>query len=126
VFWKSRSRALQLSVLQLRYNELDFEFHQTLAKATRNHFFMILLTALSDAFQGAWSHTHNRAENRGHGIEMHERILNAVRAHDSAAARQATRENLSAFLVDAIADEDSEMTEGYRIGRTMERSALEK
>lgn len=91
-----------------RYNQLDFEFHQTLAKCTRNRFFIMLVTALSDAFQGTWSHTHHRSENRGHGIEMHEKILNAIRTHDPVAARQATRENLSAFLVDAKTTEEVE------------------
>lgn len=91
-----------------RYNQLDFEFHQTLARCTRNDFFVILVAALSDAFKGTWNQTHHLSENRGHGIEMHERILNTIRAHDPAAARQATRENLRAFLVDAKAVEEDE------------------
>ena len=99
-----------------RYNQLDFEFHQALAKCTRNNFFVILVAALSDAFKGTWNQTHHRSENRGHGIEMHERILNAIRAHDPTAARQATRENLSAFLIDAKAVDEAELhTDGRHL-----------
>lgn len=91
-----------------RFNQLDFEFHQTLARCTCNDLFVILVAALSDAFKTTWNRTHHLSENRGHGIEMHDRILNAIRAHDPVAARQATRDNLSAFLLDAEATEDEE------------------
>jgi GntR family transcriptional regulator, transcriptional repressor for pyruvate dehydrogenase complex len=84
----------------IAYNELDFQFHVALAKCTGNDFFVVLLTALSGAFKGAWSHTHNHPEVREHGLEMHEAIMRAIRAGKGNAARQATRNNLKAFLAD--------------------------
>src|SRR5205809_5051617 len=84
-----------------QFNELDFLFHLALAKPTKNDLFVILLTALSKAFQDSWSHMCHRSEVRQHGIEMHERIFKAIRAKDPRPARRATRENLNRFLEDA-------------------------
>jgi GntR family transcriptional repressor for pyruvate dehydrogenase complex len=84
-----------------RYNEIDFDFHLALAKCTRNNFFVLLITALSGAFKGTWSHMHHQPEIRRHGLEMNEKILDAIRAADPVAARHTTRENLTTFLADA-------------------------
>jgi GntR family transcriptional repressor for pyruvate dehydrogenase complex len=87
----------------MRYNDLDFEFHLTLARSTKNEFFVILLAALSGAFISSWALMHVSAEVRGHGLHMHDRILEAIRAHDPRRARRCTRDNLRAFLADAHA-----------------------
>jgi len=84
-----------------RYSDLDFEFHLSLAKCTKNSLFVILMTALSGAFKSNWEHMHRHAKVREHGIQMHERILKAIRSRDPRQARRATRENLEAFLADA-------------------------
>lgn len=84
-----------------RYNDLDFEFHLSLAKCTKNALFVILVTALSGSFKSNWSHMHQKADVRKHGIEMHDRILKAIRSRDPRLARKATRENLVAFIADA-------------------------
>lgn len=86
-----------------KYNDLDFEFHVMLARCTKNEFFVILLTALSSAFKSSWAHTHVHAEVRGHGMDMHEKIMDAIRSHDARRARRSTRDNLRAFLADANA-----------------------
>jgi GntR family transcriptional repressor for pyruvate dehydrogenase complex len=87
--------------LMRRYNSLDFDFHLSLAKCTKNSLFVILMTALSGAFKSNWEHMHQRADVRGHGIQMHEKILKAIRSRDARQARRATRENLEAFLAHA-------------------------
>jgi GntR family transcriptional regulator, transcriptional repressor for pyruvate dehydrogenase complex len=84
-----------------RYNDLDFQFHLMLAKCTHNDFFVVLMTALSEAFKSTWNRLHVHADVRSHGMELHDKILNAIRARDPHAARQATQENLKAFLADA-------------------------
>ncbi|MCZ2079486.1 MAG: FadR family transcriptional regulator [Bryobacterales bacterium] len=81
-----------------RYNELEFDFHLTLARCTKNELFVILLSALSGAFHQSWACIHNRPETRKQGVELHRKILKAVREKDSRAARQATDNNLEAFL----------------------------
>ncbi|HZT31175.1 MAG TPA: FadR/GntR family transcriptional regulator [Bryobacteraceae bacterium] len=84
-----------------RYNDLDFQFHLFLAKCTKNALFVILMSALSGSFKSSWTHMHQKAEVRTHGIQMHERILKAIRSRDPRLARKATRENLEAFMADA-------------------------
>jgi GntR family transcriptional repressor for pyruvate dehydrogenase complex len=91
-----------------RYNQVDFEFHRALAKCTGNAFFVLLITSLSEAFKGTWRHMHHQSEIRGHGLEMNAKILNAIRAGDPAAAREATRENLTKFLADAEGAQNSD------------------
>jgi GntR family transcriptional repressor for pyruvate dehydrogenase complex len=81
-----------------RYNDQDFDFHLKLAKSTKNELFAVLLTALTGSFLDSWDHLHNQPETRRQGIQMHQRILKAVRAKDPRAARKATRNNLKAFL----------------------------
>lgn len=86
-----------------RFNQLDFQFHLALAKCTKNDLFVILFSRLSDALMSAWARMCLRSEVRQHGIQMHEKIFEAIRVRDARAARRATRENLKCFLVDASA-----------------------
>jgi GntR family transcriptional regulator, transcriptional repressor for pyruvate dehydrogenase complex len=85
-----------------RYNDLEFDFHLTLAKCTKNDLFVALLSALSGAFHESWTCIHDRAEARSGGVELHSKILKAVRAKDPQAARAATSDNLKAFLQAAL------------------------
>lgn len=80
------------------YNQVELQFHLSLAQCTKNEFFVVLLNALSDAFSESWSDIHSRLETRKQGVDLHARILAAVSAKDPRAARRATRENLKAFL----------------------------
>jgi GTP pyrophosphokinase len=71
--------------------ELDFQFHLSLARATRNDLFEMLLTPLMEQL-----HDYYLVVWAGYGerpleivFEQHERLLDAVEARDSEAAREA-------------------------------------
>jgi GntR family transcriptional repressor for pyruvate dehydrogenase complex len=98
---------------QLRcYNELEFQFHVGLAKATKNELFVVLLTALWGAFDRNWMHIHCRREMREQGVGLHTSILRAIAGKNPRAARRATRDNLRAFLKASMQAQDSEKADG--------------
>ena len=80
------------------YNGLEFQFHVSLARCTKNELFVVLLSALFGAFNKSWSNIHCQPEARKHGVELHRGILSAIRSGDPRRARRATRDNLKAFL----------------------------
>ncbi len=93
------ARENQWTEEQLRsYNNLEFQFHVSLARCTKNELFVVLLSALSEAFKRSWTDIHAHSATRRHGVELHRNILNAIRSRDPRKARRATRENLKAFL----------------------------
>ncbi len=98
--------------------QADRRFHLTIAEATRN-------TALTATVEHLWDLRYtsplclemlSRARSAGDlpRIEEHLRILSALRAHDSAAARAAMREHLSRVIDGLLAATESEALEAAR------------
>lgn len=98
--------------------QADRRFHLTIAQATRN-------TALAATVEHLWDLRYKaplcmamlaRARSAGDlpRIEEHRRILSALRAHDSAAARAAMREHLSRVIEGLLAATETEALEAAR------------
>jgi len=75
--------------------ELDFQLHVTLAEATQNELFKVLLAPLIDQLRGQITLT---TEGLPHSVDLalseHEAIVNAVGNHDAEAARRAMSKHL--------------------------------
>lgn len=74
--------------------DADVEFHRVLAAATRNPFFGVLHDSLADVLRLVRREAFARPGSVEHALHHHARILDAVAAGDSGAAREAMREHL--------------------------------
>lgn len=71
------------------YVEADVAFHLQVAKLSQNEIFANLVTSLRSLL-GAWAHrVLEHAGETGTSLAMHEPIVDAIAAHDEAAARTA-------------------------------------
>jgi DNA-binding FadR family transcriptional regulator len=73
---------------------LDVEFHSLLAQAAQNPLLTTLLTMSSRWTEDVRRHSHATREGRRTSVEGHRAILQAVAAHDPAAAEAAMRRHL--------------------------------
>jgi DNA-binding FadR family transcriptional regulator len=73
----------------------DSAFHVAVASATGNRTLVQVVSALMDALQESRDVAYDRSEAAQVGIADHRRVLEALRAHDPAAARRAMRRHLS-------------------------------
>jgi DNA-binding FadR family transcriptional regulator len=73
----------------------DAAFHVAVASATGNRTLVQVVSALMDALQESRDVAYDRSDAAQVGIADHRRVLEALRAHDAAAARRAMRRHLS-------------------------------
>jgi GntR family transcriptional repressor for pyruvate dehydrogenase complex len=73
---------------------LDLEFHSLLAQTAQNPLLTTLLTMSSRWTEDVRRHSHATREGRRISVEGHRAILEAVAAHDQAAAEEAMRRHL--------------------------------
>lgn len=73
---------------------LDIEFHLLLAQAAQNPLLATLQSLAGEWTGGVRKHSHSTKEGRRMSIRGHQAILDAIVAHDSAAARRAMEEHL--------------------------------
>ncbi|MEJ2600178.1 MAG: FadR/GntR family transcriptional regulator [Anaerolineales bacterium] len=89
----------------------DVEFHATLAQATRNELFSVMLDSLVDIMLEIRHLSLALSGSRENALEHHRNILEMIKARDSAGARQAMRahlENGQAKLHQALQEESKE------------------
>lgn len=79
--------------------DADMRFHDLLAEATGNVVFQLLMEALSGLFRESLKQTISRTGTQA-PLAGHRRILEALRAHDPAAARKAIAEHLDSATHD--------------------------
>jgi len=77
-----------------RFVEPDMQFHQELARCTRNPLFHVIMASITDLLCEVQVRYPDNIESRRASLEYHARILEAVRGRDSAAAAQAMREHI--------------------------------
>ncbi len=77
--------------------EADLRFHRTLARATHNHYFEIVLEPLTHVF----IQQIKLSDSYSVGVEMHKQIYEAIRANNPVAARQAVRRLMKSTIADA-------------------------
>ncbi len=74
--------------------DLDHRFHQAIADATQNRLLMTLCATSSGWIAELRSRSHATGENRRASLEGHRKIVEAIRARDSAAAEAAMHEHI--------------------------------
>jgi GntR family transcriptional repressor for pyruvate dehydrogenase complex len=77
------------------YAQGDLQFHQTLAAATQNEIFRVLVFLVVDLLQETRQLILQSAGSAQRAQKHHGDILSAVRQHDPAAARQAMNEHMA-------------------------------
>ncbi len=73
--------------------EIDMRFHSLLVKASRNVVFEVMLAPLAQLLRESRKQT-MKADGITRAIQGHEKILNAIKAHDAEAAAMAMSEHL--------------------------------
>ena len=91
-----------------RQVEADVQFHRVLAEATGNPLFPILLKSIEDLLREFRRHS---IEARGvqSGVDEHAAVLEAVKSHDPAAAREAMIRHM--HLAETIMQEEFSSSE---------------
>ena len=74
---------------------LDIEFHLLLAQAAQNPLLSALQSMTSEWTAGVRQHSHSTAEGRRMSTRGHQALLDAVTAHDGAAAKKAMEDHLT-------------------------------
>jgi GntR family transcriptional repressor for pyruvate dehydrogenase complex len=72
----------------------DAAFHRELARAAGNPVLTVMMASIADLLLELYSHFRNRVAFRKQAIREHEAIMEALRARDAAAARQAVEIHL--------------------------------
>ena len=75
--------------------QTDLDFHQALARATRNECFGLVVAPLTELLLEAHSRSYDTPGLAARGLGEHERILRAVEAHDVERARRAMSDHLN-------------------------------
>lgn len=77
-----------------KFTQADTDFHQALAQATQNPLFLTLLMSITKLLRQIQFKASSTLGGPAKAITFHTRILDAIRAQDSAASRQAMAEHL--------------------------------
>lgn len=77
-----------------RFVEPDMQFHQELARCTRNPLFHVIMGSITDLLCEVQVRYPDNVESRRASLGYHARVLEAVRARDSGAAALAMREHI--------------------------------
>jgi DNA-binding FadR family transcriptional regulator len=94
---------------QQAFNAADYDFHDTLAKATGNDLLVALTRWVSDVFQPSLiKHVGSRTQKRSI-LDQHRAVAAAVRKGDVAGAERAMRKHLE-YLVDVLRKTDAPRT----------------
>jgi GntR family transcriptional repressor for pyruvate dehydrogenase complex len=72
----------------------DVEFHRAVAVVAHNPLFVVMLDSIGDVMLEIRRATIGIPGRPAKGVKAHRKILAAIEAHDSAAAREAMREHL--------------------------------
>jgi DNA-binding FadR family transcriptional regulator len=80
---------------RIKISEWDIEFHETLARASQNPVFPIILRPLFDVLMKFHSPVFNDGSVIERTIKSHEKILDAIKAKDPTAAQQAMEDHLT-------------------------------
>lgn len=73
---------------------VDVEFHRTIAKATRNELYLVLLDSMSELLLEARNATLGLPERPHQALAYHREILDQIAAHDPEGAQRAMRRHL--------------------------------
>ncbi len=74
---------------------LDVEFHRTLARATHNELYLIVLDSIGDIMLEIRRTTYALPHDASKAYDYHRRIADKVKARDAGGAREAMRRHLS-------------------------------
>ena len=72
----------------------DTEFHRELARAAANPVFVVFMASIMDLLAEMQTLYRDRVAFRNLAVREHETLLNAIREHDAAGARQAVEKHL--------------------------------
>ena len=73
--------------------EPDLDFHLTLANASKNKLFISVLQGISGRIE-SWIHSSKMAHME-QGLQLHQRVFDAIKARDAKAARNAMRDHMN-------------------------------
>jgi len=76
------------------WNRHDMDFHQELARSTGNPIFPVFMASITDLVREVQFLYRDKIEFRQESVGEHQRILDAVRRQDGAAARAAIQEHI--------------------------------
>jgi GntR family transcriptional repressor for pyruvate dehydrogenase complex len=93
-----------------RSAELDERFHAAVARATQNPLLTAVVETTAEWIADVRRESHRTAAGRRHSLTGHQKILAAVRAHDSAAAAAAMSDHLD--MVSALVGTHERDTSG--------------
>jgi GntR family transcriptional repressor for pyruvate dehydrogenase complex len=87
-----------------RFAEHDMAFHSTLAKATQNDLFTVLMSSIGNLWQEMILISYHAPGAPRDGVEHHRMILKCIKEHDPEGARRAMRKHAlhSQRLVEAV------------------------
>lgn len=74
---------------------LDVEFHRVVAAATHNELYLVMLDSIGEVMLEVRRGTMGIRGRPAKAVKAHRRILERIRAHDAAGAREAMRDHLN-------------------------------
>lgn len=78
----------------VRFTQADIAFHAGLLKASHNQVFMQLASIIQAALEFSLHASNEAADTRGEAVEVHKRLVEALRLRDKAAARECSHRML--------------------------------